>query len=156
MSGAAGFGLSLQAIGIGVEAAGEVRAGKERAEAHYRTGKDYQRELLWDLEDTDYRVRMIRDAGRQVTGAIEAETGKAGLAMTGTPLAHLVDTARRIELSAAVEREAGRRTNIRYQQAIDRERGQGRAEETAGDTRALSTTLSGIGQMMSTSGFMGG
>ena len=153
---AAAVGLILQAIGIGVSAAGESRAGKDRAAAHYRTGKDYQRELLWNLEDTDYRVRLIRDAGRQVTGQIEAETGKAGLAMTGTPLSHLVDTARRVELAAAVEREAGRRTNIRYSTAIDRERSQGRAEEKAGDARALSTVLQGTGQMMSTSGFMGG
>jgi hypothetical protein len=56
---------------------------------------------------TDYRIRLIHEAGAELLGEQEAETGKSGLAMTGTPLATLVADARQIELSAAIEKRAG-------------------------------------------------
>jgi len=153
---AAAFGIILQAIGIGVEASGHVRAGKARAKSHRATAKQYMRELQWSLEDTDYRVRLVREAGAETLGGIEAETGKAGLAMTGTPLSHFVATAGKIEMAAAMTREAGRREAERYRTAIDVERRQARVEETAGDTRAMASVIQGLGDMFSAGGFMGG
>ncbi|HUU94060.1 MAG TPA: hypothetical protein VM238_22945 [Phycisphaerae bacterium] len=155
MTGGGIFGMIVQAIGIGVTAAGENRAGDERYEAHIRTAKDYGREQLWSREDTDYRVRMVREAGAETVGAIEAETGKAGLAMTGTPLSHLVATAGKIEMSVAGLREAQRRTDIRYARAIDEERAQARKERSAGHYRSAAAVIGGIGEMGSSSGMMG-
>ena len=155
MSGTSAFGMIVQAIGIGVTAAGENRAGDERYEAHKRTAGDYYRELLWTQEDTDYRVRMVREAGAETLGQIEAETGKASLAMTGTPLSHLVATAGKAEMSAAGLRAAQRRTNLRYGRAIDEERSQARKERSAGHYRSAAAVIGGIGDMVSMGGMTG-
>jgi hypothetical protein len=119
------IGIGLGVTGLAVGALGAYESGQGSAEAYRAQADAYRRKAgLSRLEKreaarmTDYRVRLIEEEGAEVLGAIEAETGQSGLALTGTPLASLVDSARRIELAAALEKRAGAVTATRWDQEI--------------------------------------
>jgi hypothetical protein len=119
------LGIGLAVGGMAAGALGSYESGQGAEEAYRAQADAYRRKAdLSRLEKneaarmTDYRVRLIEEEGAEVLGAIEAETGQSGLALTGTPLASLVDSARRIELAAALEKRAGAVTATRWDQEI--------------------------------------
>jgi hypothetical protein len=152
--------MGLETIAIGAMVAGTATSaiGSYSAGRAGKAAKKREAELA-ALEKreagylTDYRVRLIREEGAGLLGEIEAETGKSGLALTGTPLTTLVDNARRIELSAAVEKRAGAVTQMRYDQQIAASLADAKAAGKAGTLGAISSLLGGVGGLYSAGAF---
>jgi hypothetical protein len=109
------LGALLNLGGSGLDAWSSWQGGEATADALRKQARDARGQGREALRQADYRVRMIHEAGAELLGEISAETGKSGLAMTGTPLATLVTNARRVELSAALETRAGRVEYQRWQ-----------------------------------------
>jgi hypothetical protein len=139
----------LMAIGAATEAYGEISAGLSSASALRKKAKYSRMEGREAKRLSDYRVRLIHQAGAEVLGGIEAETGKSGLAMSGTPLTSLVDTARQVELAAALENRSGTITQNRYEQAAEAYEKDAKAAKRAG-------FLGGLGALTKLGGLMGG
>jgi hypothetical protein len=141
------IGLIAQGAGVGLEALGSYQAGKASAGAYRQSAKSARREGREEKRLSNYQVRLIEEAGAQVRGQIEAETGKSGLALTGTPLATLVDTARKVELSAALARRAGTVTYTRWQEQAAALETAAQNAERAGMFGAAGS-LFGIGKLL--------
>ncbi len=143
-----GLGDLMQGVGSLLGGIGQSQAGSAERAAYYRMAKQARKEARESQAQTDYRVRMIYESGQELLSEIEAETGKSGLAMTGTPLATLVDNARRVELSAALEKRAGALTYERTMAQAAAYEQAGRNAKAAGGWNAAATWLSGFGQMI--------
>lgn len=127
------WAAALMAIGSATEAYGNWQAGKATAGSLKTQAKLARMEGREAKRLSDYRVRLIHQEGAELLGTNEAETAKSGLAMTGSPLAMLVDNARQVELSAALEKRAGTITQQRYeQQATALERDAKNAKKAGG------------------------
>lgn len=109
-----GAATALTAIGTGLDVFGQVSSGFAQAGSYEDQARMAEMEGREALRLTHYKVRLIQEAGAETLGEVQAETGKAGLAMTGTPLSHLVQTAREVELTAALQRRAGLVEKQRY------------------------------------------
>jgi hypothetical protein len=128
---------ALMIIGTAAQGIGEISAGQASAKSLKLKAKYARMEGREAKRLSDYRVRLIHEAGAELGGQIEAETGKSGLAMTGTPLASLVDSARKVELSAALEKRAGTITQQRYEQAASAYEQDAKAMKQSGFLGAL-------------------
>lgn len=142
------FGMGLQAIGSITSGLAQEGSYKDQA----RTAKMEGREAL---RLTRYKVRLIQEAGAETLGDVQAETGKAGLAMTGTPLSHLVQTAREVELTAALQRRAGLVEKQRYDvqaRALKKAAKESKRSGFLGAGAALFSGLGGTGQQSGRAG----
>lgn len=140
------IGAIAQGAGLGMEAFGQLSAGSASAQGYKVSARSARKEARESKRSSNYQVRLIQETGAQVLGQIEAETGKSGLALTGTPLASLVHTARKIELSAALERRAGTVTESRYEDQAAAFDAAAKAAKQAGRTGAFGSML-GIGKL---------
>jgi hypothetical protein len=150
------IGAYAALAGAGIAAYGMYESGQGQAEAARASAAAYrQKARLSRLEKreaaalTDYRVRLIHEEGAEVLGAIEAETAKSGLALTGTPLASLVDTARQVELAAAVEKRAGRVTARRWEQEIEANESGSTTGQTAAGYAERAGVYGALGELLS-------
>lgn len=109
-----GAATALTAIGTGLDVFGSISSGFAQAAAYEDQAEQAEMEGREAVRMTRYKVRLIQEAGAELLGDVQAETGKAGLAMTGTPLSHLVHSARQVELTAALQRRAGTVEKQRY------------------------------------------
>ena len=140
------LGVAAGMIASGVMgAAGSKKAARAEAKAAKFNAKLNRRQAVEAKAISDYRVRMIHEAGAEMQGQVEAETGKSGLAMTGTPLATLVDNARKIELSAAMEVRSGNTTYENYMLAAEAGVASANAISEAGNWNAASSIVGGVG-----------
>lgn len=139
------WSILLQAAGIGLEAGGLMMAGRAESKSLKERARMARVEGVEAKGLSDYRVRLIRQAGAELLGEIEAETAQSGLAMTGTPLASLVDSARKIELSAAIENRSGLVQRMRYEQAAQ-------AYEQEAKNAKKSGFLGGLGSLAGLAG----
>jgi hypothetical protein len=137
-----GAGQALSAGGAGLQLIGSIQAGNAQAGSYRSQARQSREAGRESLAMSNYKVRLIREAGTETLGQIEAETGKAGLAMSGTPLKHLVQTARQVELTAAMQHRAG----IVEKQRYDR---QARALDKAAKEAKKSGIMGGIGGAVS-------
>ncbi len=138
--GAGGF---MMGMGSFFEGMGSYDAGHRTQTAYRASARAAQREGREAKRLSNYQVRLIEESGAEVLGGIEAETGKSGLALTGTPLATLVDNARKVELSAELERRSGRITERRW-------------EEEAAGLRQAGSDANQAGKIGMVSSFFGG
>ena len=129
-------GSLLQGIGTAQSGFAQRGALMDQSRQAYMEGRE-------SLRLSNYKVRLIQEAGAEMLGDVEAEAGKSGLAMTGTPLTHMVRTAREVELTAALQRRAGAVEKRRYDM-------QGRALYKAGKEAASA------GKWGAASSFLGG
>jgi hypothetical protein len=134
-------GLATSVAGLGVSAYGQYAAGDAAAAAAQQRAEQIRLEKTETAYQTDYRVRQIYEQGSGLLGGVEAETAQSGLALTGTPLASLVDNARRVELSAAYERRAGAVTQRRLDAGILASLSDADAASQAGTLGAIGTLL---------------
>lgn len=140
------IGAAISGIGVGMQAIGSYASGKAAKREAYRQAKLARQEGIEAKTLADYETRIIYEAGAETLGAIEAETGKSGLALSGTSLAHLVRTARKIELTAALKQREGRVTQYRYQQQSQVGLAAGQDAYTAGILQGLGA-LAQIGKI---------
>jgi len=145
-----GFGMLL---GTMADFFGTLRAGEEE----YQSLEAQRATALLEGKEartlTRYKVRLIHEAGQEFTSTLEAETGKSGLAMTGTPLLGLVHSARQIELSAALERRGGQVTEMRYQVQADQLHKDAQRAKRAAKREATGGLFKHIGGMASSGAF---
>jgi hypothetical protein len=137
-----GAGQALSAGGAGLQLIGSIQAGNAQAGSYRSQAKQSREAGRESLAMSNYKVRLIHEAGTETLGQIEAETGKAGLAMSGTPLKHLVQTARQVELTAAMQHRAG----VVEKQRYDR---QARALDEAAREAKRAGVLGGLGGAVS-------
>jgi hypothetical protein len=142
-----GIAEALMVIGSGTEAFGNLQAGSASAVSLRKQAKMTQMEGREAKRLSDYRVRLIHQEGAELLGSIQAETGKSGLAMTGTPLQSLVDNARQIELSAALEKRSGTITQLRYEQQADALKQEAKNAKKSGAFGAIGA-LTSLGAML--------
>jgi hypothetical protein len=136
-----GFGAALKVAGGVIGAIGILDAAHATAKALKQKAKLARKEGREAKRLSDYRVHLIHQAGTELLGQIEAETGQSGLAMTGTPLMSLVDNARQVELSAAMENRSGQITQQRYEDAAVAAEADARSAKRAGKFGALGALL---------------
>lgn len=143
-----GLATALTVGGTALNVFGSLSAGSQQA-GDYRA-QAAQAELAGReaLKLTSYKVRLLHEAGAQMTGEIEAEAGKAGLVMSGTPLSHLVDTARQVELSAAIERRAGLVEKQRYDLQAQSLKRAASSAKTSGLFGAAGGLIGGLGKLL--------
>lgn len=109
----------LMVGGAGLESVGSILAGDQQSHSYQKQIELSRWEKKEAKRQTNYKVRLLYEQGAEFLSEQEAETGKSGLAMTGSPLLSLVNNARRVELSASMERRAGDVTAMRYDQQIE-------------------------------------
>jgi hypothetical protein len=149
--GMAGVGAFLQLAGTGVEMYGQWLATDYQVEELKISEKQARERALQAGRARDWRVRMIHEAGVQMTGEIEAETGKSGLAMSGTPLEHKVRQGLAAELTASMAYEAGTYEVETWLNQADAYRRARSEADKAGGLQRLGTLIGGIsgaGSMM--------
>jgi len=143
-----GFGMGLQVLGTGLQIYGQQEATKYQVKELELSEEQARERARQVAKARDWRIRMISRAGELLGGQIEAETGKSGLAMTGSPLEHKVRQARQIELSATMAATQG---GWEAQSWIDQARAYSRAAwqtEKAGSLQTFTTIIGALGNMM--------
>jgi len=144
------LGLATMGLGAGMDFLGTLQAGAEEAASLKRTAALARLEGGEARTLTKYKVRLIHEAGAEGLSAMQAETGKSGLAMTGTPLLGLVHSARQVELAAAIEGRAGKVTRSRYEmQAAQLEEDARRAKKAA-KRKAIGGLIGGAAKIATT------
>ena len=138
-------GTALDVYGRIQSAADQAKSLREQASSARAEG----REAITAMR---YKVRMIQEAGAEHLGDIEATTGKAGLEFCGTPLTYYVSQARKIELTAAMERHAGAMTKRRYDAQAKALRAEAKDTERSGILSGIAGALQGGGNMMAAKG----
>lgn len=120
-AGGAAAGLSLggtlSLAGKLLGAFGTLSSAFAQSDALKQHARELRKEGREARLQSDYRTRLIRQEGAEIQGGIEAETAKSGLAMVGTPLNSLVDTARQVELAARLQYRSGILEEKRYDAA---------------------------------------
>ena len=129
------WATGLQLAGIGIADFSAIQSSKMGASAYKISAEQNRVQADEARRLSRYRVRLIHEAGAEHLSAIEAETGKGGLAMTGTPLLSLVTDAREIELTAALEDRAGRITEQNYRLAARMDEKSAKAAAKAGKSK---------------------
>jgi hypothetical protein len=141
------LGTSLIGAGTGLQAYGAYQQGQDTSASKNIEANQLTQRAGQVRQITDYKARLIHQVGRTHLSDIEAETGKAGLAMSGTPLNVLVDEARKVELEAQMAQWQG---NVEAQglgYASDVAKWEGGQARTAGDIGAASSILNGLGRL---------
>jgi len=134
------LGMMVQMYGQGLATQAEVKELEYSEEDAIRAAKQM-------AKARDWRVRMIHEAAVEMGGEIEAETGKSGLAMSGTPLEYRRRQALAAELTASMAYEAGTyEVESWFRQAAAFSRG-ARNRQQAGDIQQVGTLIGGIGDL---------
>lgn len=143
-----GLETALLVGGAAMSAGGSISSGLAQAGSY----KDQARQAVMEGRESkrlsNYKVRLIQQAGAETLSEVEAEAGKSGLAMSGTPLTHLVKTARQVELTAALERRAGTVEKQRYERQAVALRKAAKEAKRSGILGGLGGLVGGIGNAL--------
>jgi len=153
MSGMAGLGAFFQLAGTGVEMYGQWLATDYQVEELKISEKQARERAAQVGKTRDWRLRMIAQSAAEMGGEIEAETGKSGLAMSGTPLEHKVRQGLAAELTASMVRMEGDWEVQSWLNQADAYRRARSEADKAGGLQRLGTLIGGIG---SAAGSLGG
>ena len=104
----------MQWIGAGLQAEGIQQAARAQRKVALGSAKAAEKEGREARTQSRYEQRLIREMGAEMGGQIEVAAGKGSVAMSGTPLATLVKSARQVELAAAVTERTGKMEQDRY------------------------------------------
>lgn len=140
-----------QLIGAGgslLQGAGMFMAGRDEAKALAVSADSAYREGGEALKLARYETRLLRQAGAQIEGANVAEAGRSGLAVSGTPLATLVENARQVELSASLAARAGRIEKARFYAQGKALKRAAKAAKKGGALGGLGGVVGGIGKLL--------
>lgn len=137
----------LVMMGAGMQAGAAYDEGRQAQLAGRLESGQYAAQALQTRQVTDYKSRLIREAGSQHLADIEAETARAGLAMTGSPLSLLVDEARKVELETQMNEWEGNVEAQRLQYAGEVARWQGNQAHRAGNIKAVTSILAGLSRL---------
>lgn len=124
------YHMPLIMTGLGVQAFGQARAGREAA----RAGEENQERIL---EETALLEQQQRRTDQEQLARARAASAASGFAMTGTPLEVMAESERQAELNAWIVRRGGQ---LRAEAA----RRAGRQARRAGYWGAAGTLLSGL------------
>ena len=137
----------LVMLGMGMQAVGAYDEGRQAQQAGRIESQQYAGLASQTRQVTDYKSRLIREAGNQHLADIEAETARAELALSGSPLSLLVDEARKVELETRMNEWEGDVEAQRLQYAGDIARWQGNQARRAGNLKTVTSILSGLSRL---------
>ncbi len=130
-------------IGTGVQAFGQLEAGREQEKAFRQRAGVLEADALVIEKAAREEGRQIRLEGRRLAGTQRVQIAGSGVNLAGTPLLVLAETRREIAKDAGFITEEGVRRGGSLRQQAGFERQQGKSARRAGRFGAATSLLTG-------------
>lgn len=147
MTGIETVALVAMAAGAAVSAYGQIKGGRDTKKAMDRNAQVLERNAVIARQQARAEADTQQREARQRLGAMRAGYGASGVAVEGSPLDALADSAQLAELDRQNLIYNGELKAMGYQDSASGERFAGRNAQTSGYMGAASTILTGAGDI---------
>lgn len=144
--------LASTALGV----VSSIQQGKAQAQAHKYNAAVAQNEAIAARQAAAFEADRVRQRRDKVLSSQRAAFGKSGLALEGSPLALMEDTAAEAELDALVVQHQGSVMAARAESQAALDRMQAKQARTAGYFGAGASVLRGVSSLAGMYGGGGG